>query len=503
MNLAHLIDDHDADRVALISRGRDTPYGSLREQVAHLRGGLTSLGIGRGDRVALLCGNGRYFVVAYLATLGIGAVAVPMNPTSPSPEIERELATVSAKALIVEPAAAAAFRGVDRAAVAHLAVVVSTEGAAARATASAPSDEVDFADMLLADPVPIVEVDDDDLAVLMFTSGTAGSPRAAMLSHGNLLANLSQGESASARIGSDDVVYGVLPMFHIFGLNVVLGLTLARGATVVLVQRFDPSTALDTIRERRITVVPGAPPLWLAFSHFDEAPADSFATVRLALTGAAKMPEEAMRRLTERFGIDVSEGYGLTEASPVVTSSAGMPSKIGSVGKVLDGIEVRLVDESGDDALDGDAGEIWVRGPNVFLGYLDDPEQSARVLTADGWLRTGDIATVDDEGYLYLVDRAKDLVIVSGFNVYPAEVEAVLAEHPGVAEVGVIGVPHPHSGEAVKAFVVPRPGTHLDEDQLIAWCADHLARYKCPSKVMFVDQLPRNVSGKLLRRSLV
>jgi long-chain acyl-CoA synthetase len=324
-----------------------------------------------------------------------------------------------------------------------------------------------------------------------------------MLSHGNLLANLDQGRSANVRIEPDDVVYGVLPMFHIFGLNVVLGLTLARGATLVLVQRFDPSTALDTIRERKVTVVPGAPPLWLAFSHFDDAPADSFESVRLALTGAAKMPEEAIRRIKERFGLDVSEGYGLTEASPVVTSSAGMPIRPGSVGKALEGVDVRLVDGRGDDVLQGDAGEVWVKGPNVFQGYLDAPEHTAKVLTADGWLRTGDIATADADGYLYLVDRAKDLIIVSGFNVYPAEVEEVLGEHPGVAEVGVIGVPHPHHGEAVKAFVVAQPGVHLEEDQLIEWCTDHLARYKCPGKVLFVDELPRNVSGKLLRRSLI
>jgi len=308
-------------------------------------------------------------------------------------------------------------------------------------------------------------------------------------------------------IRADDVVYGVLPLFHIFGLNVVIGLGLARGATLVLVQRFDPFTALETIRERKVTIIPGAPPLWLAFSHLDDAmadaPADSFATVRLALTGAAKMPEEAMRRLKERFGLTLLEGYGLTEASPVVTSSAGMAVKVGSVGKVLDGIQVRLVDEAGEDALRGDAGEVWVKGPNVFKGYLNEPEATARVLTADGWLRTGDIAVVDDDGYLYLVDRAKDLIIVSGFNVYPAEVEDVLLGHPDVAECGVVGVPHPHTGEAVKAFVVLQAGARAHEDSLVSWCLDNLARYKCPSKIVFVDELPRNVSGKLLRRSLI
>ncbi len=496
MNLAHIIDSHPADKVAIISRGRPTTYGSLREQVAHVRGGLVALGVGKGDRVALLCSNGRYFVDLYLAVLGLGAVTVPLNPASPAPEIEREVLTVGATVVVVEPQAAGAWAQINRAHLPCVQHVVATEPGTVAGADSA------FDDLLGAQQVPTVEVDDDDLAALIFTSGTAGSPRAAMLSHGNLLSNLEQGRSTDG-ICEDDVVFGVLPMFHIFGLNVVLGLTLARGATVILVQRFDPFTALESITERKVTVIPGAPPLWLAFSHFDDIPANSFATVRLSLSGAAKMPEEATRHLAQRFGIVLREGYGLTEASPVVTSSAGLTPKVGSVGKVLDGIQVRLVDENGDDALEHDAGEIWVKGPNVFKGYLNDPEATARVLTADGWLRTGDIAVVDDEGYLYLVDRAKDLVIVSGFNVYPAEVEEVLMDHPDVQEVGVVGVPHPHTGEAVKAFVVLRPGATAHEDTLISWCLENLARYKCPAKILFVDELPRNVSGKLLRRSLV
>ncbi|HRB04382.1 MAG TPA: AMP-binding protein [Ilumatobacteraceae bacterium] len=496
MNLAHIIDPHPADKVAIISRGRPTTYGALREQVSHVRGGLVALGVGKGDRVALLCSNGRYFVDLYLAALGLGAVTVPLNPASPAPEIEREVLTVGAKVVVIEPQAAGAWAHIDRARLPSVQHVVATE----HGTVSGADSTFD--DLLGAERVEAIEVDDDDLAALIFTSGTAGSPRAAMLSHGNLLSNLEQGRSTDG-IHENDVVFGVLPMFHIFGLNVVLGLTLARGATVILVQRFDPFTALESITDRGVTVIPGAPPLWLAFSHFDNIPADSFATVRLALTGAAKMPEEATRQLEERFGIVLREGYGLTEASPVVTSSAGLTPKVGSVGKVLDGIQVRLVDENGDDALADDSGEIWVKGPNVFKGYLDEPEATARVLTPDGWLRTGDIAVVDDEGFLYLVDRAKDLIIVSGFNVYPAEVEEVLMSHPDVQEVGVIGVPHPHTGEAVKAFVVLQPGATAHEDTLVSWCLDNLARYKCPAKILFVDQLPRNVSGKLLRRSLV
>ena len=495
MNLAHIIDPHPADSIALYSRGRPTTYGVLRDQVAHLRGGLAELGVGRGDRVALLCGNGRYFVDMYLATLGLGAVAVPLNPSSPAPEIEHEVRVTTPAVVVVEPSAAQAWGQVDLGG--HTCHVVATEGG------SVPGATHSFDDLLQHSTADSVEVADDDLAVLVFTSGTAGMPKAAMLSHGNLLANIRQGLSARDVVRPDDVVYGVLPVFHIFGLNVVLGMTLHQGATLVMVQRFDPSTALDTFRERGVTVVPGAPPMWVAFSVFDEAPRDAFTGVRLALTGAAKMPEAATRRLHERFGLDVLEGYGLTEAAPIVTSTAGLAMKVGSVGKVLEGIEVRLVDEDGDDALRGDPGEVWVRGANVFHGYLGDPEATARVLTSDGWLRTGDIAVSDDDGYLYLVDRAKDLVIVSGFNVYPAEVEDVLGEHPDVAEVGVVGVPHPHTGEAVKAYVVLRPGATAHEDTLVSWCLDHLARYKCPSKVLFVDQLPRNLSGKLVRRSLV
>jgi len=498
VNIASIIDGHPDDHVAIISRNRPTTYGALRDQVARVRGGLAGLGVVAGDRVVLLCGNGRFFVECYLAVAGLGAVTVPLNPTSPAPELEREISTVEAKVVIVDPIAFGAWIALDRSRVPTVERVIATEPGTQGATFA----DATFEQLVASEPVGVVAVDDATLAVLMFTSGTAGRPRAAMLSHGNLLGNLQQSRSAAGDVQADDVIYGVLPLFHIFGLNVVLGMGLLRGATVVLVQRFDPSTALDTIRERKVSVVFGAPPLWLAFSHFDDAPADSFATVRLALTGASRMPEDAIRKLKARFGIDVAEGYGLTEASPVVTSSAGQEIRPGSVGKALHGVQVRLVGDDGDDVLVGDTGEIYVKGPNVFQGYLDDPEQTRRVLSDDGWLRTGDIALADEDGYLYLVDRAKDLIIVSGFNVYPAEVEDVLNEHPAVKEVGVVGVPHPHTGEAVKAFVVLADEHSADEDTLIDWCQEQLARYKCPSKILFVDQLPRNVNGKLLRISL-
>ena len=495
MNLANIINGHPPEQVAIISRNRATTYGALVDQVAGLRGGLTELGVKQGDRVALIVGNSRFFVVSYLAIVGLGAVAVPLNPSSPAPELTRELVTVGASTVIIGPAAVNAWRSIDRAHVPLVQRVIATEG-------HDLDDAATLTDLIGSTPLPVVDVADNHLAVLMFTSGTAGSPRAAMLSHGNLLSNIKQVIGTDDSIHASDIVYAVLPMFHIMGLNVVLGISLAVGATAVLVQRFDPTTALETIRDRKVTVVPGAPPMWVDFSMVD-APADAFATVRTALTGAAKMPEDAMRRLDERFGVKRAEGYGLTEASPIVTSSGDGARRPGSVGKVIDGVHMRIVDEFGEDALDGDTGEIWVSGPNVFQGYLDDPESTAKVLTDDGWLRTGDIGTTDSDGFVYLVDRAKDLIIVSGFNVFPAEVEEVLLAHTGVAQVGVIGVAHPHTGEAVKAFIVPERGVHLDEDELIAYCNGELARYKCPTKVLFVDELPRNISGKLLRRSLM
>ncbi len=488
MNVARMIDPHPADRIAFISRNRETTYGALRDQTDRVRGGLIAQGVVAGDRVAILCENNGYFVV------GLGAIAVPLNPASPAPEIERELVVVKPAAAIVGPAASAAWRSIVLDRIPSLRTVVRAEGDPA-------VGEVTMASLLESEPSPVVDVDVDHIAVMMFTSGTAGAPRAAMLSHGNLISNVEQDLTALDHTREGDIVYGVLPLFHIFGLNVVLGVSFTVGATVLLVQRFDPATAVQSIVQRSVTVVPGAPTMWVAFSHFDELPDDSFASVRLALSGAARLPKAVSDRMRERFGVSIYEGYGLTEASPVVTSSAGLECRPGSVGRLLVGQEMRLVGDEGEDVPVGDAGEIWVRGANVFHGYLDEPEATQRVLI-DGWLVTGDIGMVDDDGYLYLVDRAKDLIIVSGFNVFPAEVEEVLQGHPAIAEVGVLGVPHPHQGEAVKAFAVLAPGHDIDEDSLIDYSRDYLARYKCPTKVIFVDRLPRNAAGKLVRREL-
>jgi long-chain acyl-CoA synthetase len=498
VNLATIIDPHPAEAVALVSRGKPTTYGDLRAEVAGLRGGLIGLGLDPADRVGIACTNNRSFVLAYLATLGAGAVAVPLNPLSPPRELETELAAIGARVVVAGPSAQPAIDAIDRSRVPALDHVVSSSNAA-----TTGAGVVALADLLAADPVPMAERADDDLAVLMFTSGTAGSPKAAMLSHANLRSNIEQvlADDLIPR-NPDDVSLGVLPLFHIFGLNVVLGLTLAVGSSVVLIERFDPGSALDAIARHGVTVIAGAPTMWSAWANLDDADPSAMKTVRIATSGAARLPAEVVDRMRSRFGVTLAEGYGLTEASPVVTSSVGLAGKTGSIGVPLIGVEVRLVDADGSDVLIGDAGEIWVRGPNVFQGYWNDPDATAAAITPDGWLRTGDVAVVDEDGELFIVDRVKDLIIVSGFNVFPAEVEEVLLEHPGVEACAVVGVPHPHSGEAVKAYVVPAEGRSLEEDELIAFAAARLAGYKCPDKVMFVDELPQNISGKILRRAL-
>lgn len=490
-NLADLPLSHNPDHVALVSRGRETTYGELVRQIRAFRGGLVGLGVQAGDRVALLAGNSRHFVVAYYATLGLGAVAVPLNPLAPAAELQRELNEVGACAVVVGPSAQSAWSMVGRESIPSVQHVIGSEQFDAMLTS--------------AQPVLEAVIDENDLAVLIFTSGTAGAPKAAMLSHGNLLANIHQVQAATP-LAPSDIAFGVLPLFHIFGLNVVLGCAMACGATVVLIERFDPQSALETIRDRRITVMAGAPAMWAAMAHMPGVDHASMSSLRLSITGAAKMPEDVAETLEARCGVQLAEGYGLTEASPVVTSAVFREGHVitprGSIGEVLNGVELRLVDEDGDDAELGDPGEIWVRGPNVFGGYWRDPEATARVLADDGWLRTGDIAVSDDDGNLFIVDRAKDLIIVSGFNVYPAEVEAILADHPGVARCAVVGVAHPHTGEAVKAFVVPAGGVPVDEDSIIDFAHRFLSRYKCPSKVQFVDELPVNVTGKVVRRAL-
>jgi long-chain acyl-CoA synthetase len=443
---------------------------------------LVEQGVVPGDRVGVAAANDEGFVVAYLGALLVGAAVVPLNPSAPPAEFERELASVEPR------------------------VVLASGPAAALCSAAGGNVTTIDLEALPEREAERVERADDDVAVLLFTSGTAGAPKAAMLTHGNLMSNIRQVlDHPGLRLTATDVTFGALPFFHVFGLNVVLGVGLAAGASVVLHDRFDPALAAALIREHGVTVVAGVPTMyssWLALGA--EAVADdAFAGVRLAVSGAAALPEEVADAFGERFGVVVHQGYGLTEASPIVTTTAvgaGAP-RAGSIGPPLPGIEVRLVDVDGADALLGDPGELLVRGPNVFPGYWHDEDATSLALV-DGWLRTGDVAVVEESGDLHLVDRAKDLVIVSGFNVYPVEVEDVLREHPSVGDAAVIGEPSPRTGEAVVAYVVPVPGHDIDEGALAAHAARALARYKCPTRYEIVDELPRTLVGKVLRREL-
>lgn len=496
MNLCESIFVNEIDLVAIRSRGEDTTYGQLGEQVASIGGQLVSSGVEPGDRVAIVAANNWYFVATALAALHVGAIAVPLNPRTPAIELARQLAAVGVSAIMFGPGGARRAGDLPSELLSEMKVVIVPDP-------ELLAGAVSLADALQCKAVARVERSAEDVAVLLFTSGTAGTPKAAMLSHGNLLANHEQLDAhPETSLGPDDVVVAVLPFSHIFGLNVSLFWSLASGAVVMPVERFDPTDLVEMMNEHGVTALSGAPPMWAALLDLPGVPANTYSKVRRAGSGAAALPYRVFEGMRDQFGLVISEGYGLTETSPVVSSSQGVGPRAGSVGVPLPGVEVRLVDNEGIDALLGDVGEIWVKAPSVFVGYWEDEVATRRVLTDEGWLKTGDLGVMSEDRHLALVDRAKDLIIVSGFNVYPAEVEEVLVEHDLVESCAVLGVAHPHSGEAVTAQVVLCDGAAAEEDELIEFCRLRLASYKCPSKIRFVDRLPVAESGKLVRRLL-
>jgi len=485
VNLAALLlasADSHPESISVIEGERYVTSSELRGLASAFGAALSAAGVAVGDRVAIASGNDLAFVITYLGALWVGAIAVPLNPQAPSVAVAEELERVGAKILVC-----------GRAGSIHLGLVgaVSFEELM-QSTESAPSANASA-----------VEREDSDVAVLLYTSGTAGAQRAAMLTHGNLASNIKQVlDDTGLAITQDDLSLGALPFFHVFGLNVVLGVTLVAGGAVVLIDPFTAPEAIELIRKHQITVVAGVPVMFDAFSAADSQLGESLGSVRLAVSGAATLSAKSSAAFTQRYGVTIHEGYGLTEASPIVTSTAsGGAARIGSIGPSVPGVEVRLVGPDGTDVSAGDPGEIWVRGPNVFAGYWGDLEATQRVLT-DGWLHTGDVAVSDEDGYLSLVDRLKDLIIVSGFNVYPAEVEDVLRTHASVVDCAVAAIPDERTGEAVGAWVVLEKGERVDLDSLRRHVGSRLARYKIPSKFTFVDELPRSEAGKLLRRAL-
>jgi long-chain acyl-CoA synthetase len=485
------------DEPAVADGAQDLSWQQLADQVAQLAAGFARTGLRPDDRVAIQAASSVEFVLCYLAALQAGLVVVPVNPGYTLVELEHILDDSAARLLITDSVStvAAAAKLAQRHAGLRI-VLAAPSGTNGLDTVASLRESA--GDQRLHQPGRTGE----DLAVLLYTSGTSGQPRAAMLPARALLANLAQVAAISPPpVTAEDRVYLPLPLFHVFGLNAGLGMALYFGASLCLGARFDPAETLRTVAASRATVVVGAPQeyrLWAEQPEF----AASFAGVRLGLSGSAPLAAELVGRYAE-IGVALYEGYGLTEAAPVVTlnlvpdpDGAGwLPPKAGSVGRPLPGVDVRLVESDGELAEPGDLGYLEVRGANLFTGYWPD---GAGGPDAEGWFATGDLAVADDDGDLYLVGRRSDLVLVNGFNVYPAEVEAVFGRLDGVAEVAVLGLPD-GDDEVLVAYVVPEPGAVLDLDALSAQAARSLARFKLPRRLVEVEALPHTVTGKVMK----
>ncbi len=453
MNLARILADAaatDGARPALLVEGETVSYAELDRRAAVAAGSLRAA---PGDRVAIRLPNSTDFVAAYFGALRAGAIVVPLNPLLAPAEVEQRLAVAEPVAVVDEP--------------------LTADGR----------------------PAELVERADDDPAVILFTSGTSGRPKGAVLTHGGIRAAAENAAHALA-LGPDDVMLGAAPFSHVLGQSTGLVSTfLARGA-VAIVERFDAQATLATMTETGTTILLGVPTMCIALCQAARA-ADALPPVRVAHVGGAAVPIEVARDFERTFGGEVREGYGLTELSGIATTyTQGQPRKPGSVGMPLGDTELRIADPD-----DNGIGEVQLRGPSVVPGYWNDPDATAEALH-DGWLATGDIGRLDDDGCLYLVDRKKELIIRGGYNVYPREVEEVLYAHPDVLEAAVVGVPHETLGEEVAALVVPRPGATVTPDELQAWTKERVAAYKYPRRVALVDDLPKGPTGKILKREI-
>jgi len=494
------------------SGGRSVTWGGLEDEVARVATGLGAAGVVAGQRAMVAMGNRIEFVTAYLGVLRAQVVAVPVNPRATSGELARMIADSGSRLVLADAETIATVRDAVRLVRAARAgdtdeldpdLVDRSHDPRVYVVGAEPEDGEQTYDALrAAAPRPVPPLPDPEkLACLLYTSGTSGRPRAAMLTHRALLANIEQAaEVEPPMIHGDDVVLGVLPLFHVYGLNAVLGSVLRHRAKLVLVERFDPQATLDLIDDEAVSVVPVAPPVfayWMPQEHLRER----LGPVRLMLSGSAPLSPELKDRFTEATGIPIHQGYGLTEAAPIVTSTlCSAEPQNGSVGAALPGIEIKLLDEVGQSPEGDDSGEIWIRGANMFSGYWPDGDDGP---AADGWWPTGDVGFLDASGDLFLVDRLKELVIVSGFNVYPVEVEEVIREVPGVTEAAVIGVDDAQTGEAVVAYVVAAgPDAEAVVDAVRAHCEQRLARFKQPSRIELVSELPLGVTGKVQKGRL-
>ncbi|QGK68999.1 AMP-binding protein [Allosaccharopolyspora coralli] len=471
--------------VALRAGDEVWTYAQLRDASAAFGGELRALGARPGDRVLLVAPTVAEFVVAYLAGQLLGTVVITMNTMATEPEIDYVVEDSGASLLIAwHEASLAASRVAEER---DLSFRVLAPGAGARS--GTPVDEP-------------VERNLDDTAVLLYTSGTTGRPKGVELTVGNLL-DTARTFVEQLDLTSQDRFGTALPLFHVFGQAVCLNTVLTTGASMSLLSPFEPVAMLEMIRRDRLTTVAGVPTMWNAMLHAsgDFGPAD-FADLRLASSGGASLPGEVITAFSDRFGCTILEGYGLTESSGAATYNApDRQQRIGSVGIPLPGTDVEIRNLDGEPVPAGDVGEVFLRGPSVMKGYWNRPDATAADL-AGGWLRTGDLGRVDEDGYLYIVDRAKDLIIRGGYNVYPREVEEVLYEHPDIVEVAVLGVADDAYGEEVAAVVATRSGAPIDEDELRTWAKERLSPYKVPHRFRFVDTLPKGPSGKILKRAI-
>ncbi len=477
-------------RTAIIFEGTQISYADLNTRANRLANALKANGVARGDRVALYLPNIPEFAVCYYAALKAGAIAVSINSIFKSEEVKYIVNDSGAIALFTTSDLLPNVPRADCPALKHL--VVCTGDAQGNIALDDWSSQG-------ASDAKALDLNPEDAAVLLYTSGTTGFPKGATLTHGNVVSNMwSTIHHAGYR--KDDRLALFLPLFHVFGQNFIMNGAFNAGATVVLHRRFVPDVVLDSIQRERVTMFFGVPTIYIGLLNMDLSKWD-LSSLRYDFSAAATMPQEVSRRWTERVGRPVLEGYGLTECSPFACYNHDFRHKFGSVGTAVENFELKILDEDDNELPLGTWGEICIKGPGVMKGYWGKPEDSARALRG-GWLHSGDIGTMDDEGYVFIVDRVKDMINVSGFKVWPAEVEQVLYRHPAVKEVAVYGVNDEVKGEKVKVAIVLKEGANATGEEIIAYCKERIAAYKVPEQADTVKELPKSATGKILKRVL-
>lgn len=482
--------DRHADRIAVRCDDLQLSYTELHAAAGRVATLLERAGIEPGDRVGIMLPNTPAFVIAYFGILYRGAVAVPMNPLLKSREVAYYLSNSGAKALFATPLSADEASGGAEQAGSQCWLV--DDAGLAELTADLPEQEVP------------VDRTDDDVAVILHTSGTTGKPKGAMLTHANMSRNVDVSVRTLLEIGPDDVVMGCLPLFHVFGLTCGLNGSILAGATLTLIPRFDPGKALEVMERDGVTLFEGVPTMYSAILALASDEAKHAArTLRACASGGAALPVQVLSDFENAFDCFILEGYGLSETSPVASfNHPDRPRKAGSIGTPVEGVEMRVVDAGGVEVAQGEPGEIQIRGHNVMKGYWNLPEATEAAISPEGWFATGDVGRVDEDGYFYIVDRTKDMIIRGGYNVYPREVEEVLYEHPAVAEAAVVGVPHDQLGEDVGAAVALKKDASVDVDELRDYVKARVAAYKYPRQIWLVDALPKGPTGKVLKREI-